>query len=98
MFDPSNSELIKTSAESILRLALLVNIAEDVQWEPSPASGHARAKDYADPTAETVADDRRLAVRAAVEEARVAMYQAGRAAEEARRKLEEAIERWEGRD
>lgn len=96
MFDPSNTELMQASAKSLLRLALMVNAAEELQWEPSPASGHPRANDYADPVAETVADERRLAVRDAVEKARVTMYEVGQAAEKARRELEAMIDQWEG--
>lgn len=93
---------VRTFAESTLRLASVMHEAEAVQWSPSltpkPREDTTeRAKGgHGDPVVSTVLDPRRLAVRAAVIDAELALKEAEEKAVEARRALEAALARWQG--
>lgn len=75
MLVPDNSPTnVHALAKLVLRLALLRNDADTAQWEPAPVpkardDTSERAKGgYSNPTALTVLDGRRLALRESVQE------------------------------
>jgi hypothetical protein len=85
-----------------LTLARLLNEADDVQWQrsivPQPrddTSERARGG-HSDPTADIVADERRLALRAQVVAGQILLESATRAMLAVSRRLERALEKWNG--
>jgi hypothetical protein len=85
-----------------LRVRQLVADVGDAQWRagksPVPKEDTTeRSKGLtSDPTPSIVVDARRLALRAAVLEAEVALERAGRTLQAAERHLNTAFERWQG--
>ena len=96
------SAAVRDFAEETLFLARSLADAEEIQWSAAPVpkpreDTTERAKGgHGDPTLAIVLDDRRLAVRAAVEEAHAAIAQASEVAALARRKVNAAIAAWNG--
>jgi len=95
-------DALRAFAEEALRLASLLGQADEIQWQPSPTpkpreDTTERSKGgHGDPTASIVADDRRLAVRAAVLQAEAAIEKATVDVQGASARLEHAIDRWTG--
>lgn len=97
-----NIAVLRRIAASAADLTRTLVEAEDIQWQPSltpkPREDTTeRSKGgISDPTSAIVADDRRLAVRAAVISAEQALGDTERALVIARADLERAIDRWAG--
>jgi hypothetical protein len=93
---------VHSFAKETLLLARSLGEAEEIQWTAAPIpkpreDTTERAKGgHGDPTLATVLDERRLAVRLRVEEARVILAHNEEAAVEARRNLDAAIAAWNG--
>lgn len=98
MFDPSLAELVHNGADAFVRLSHKMTIAEDIQWDQSPLSGPVDANAvHSDPVADTVADERRLAVRREYERGRARLAELTAEARAVERALDAAIADWEGR-
>lgn len=73
---------VRAFASAALRLASALGRAEEVQWQPSPVprpredTTERSRGGHSDPTATTATDPRRLALRAAVVSAEVALEKA----------------------
>ena len=93
---------VHSFAKETLLLGRSLAEAEEIQWTAAPIpkpreDTTERAKGgHGDPTLATVLDERRLAVRLRVEEARVILAHNEEAAVEARRNLDAAIAAWNG--
>jgi hypothetical protein len=91
-------------AEEALSTSAVLREASDIQWQPSPAprpreDTTERSKGgHSDPTVNTVTDPRRLQLRAAVLEAEHLLESATRALAASRRRLEAAVDAWNGAD
>lgn len=79
MTTPTLPESLRELAEAAVELARVVDAAEAVQWKPAPV---AKPRDdtterasggHGDPTFSTAADERRLAVREAVDRSKYAL-------------------------
>ncbi|MFD0044770.1 hypothetical protein ACFVGV_06220 [Pseudarthrobacter scleromae] len=96
------SAAVRSFAEETLFLARSLAEAEEIQWTAAPIpkpreDTTERAKGgHGDPTLAIVLDERRLAVRAAVEEAHAAIAQGSEVAADARRKVNAAVAAWNG--
>jgi hypothetical protein len=99
---PTAADLATSSARAALGLASLIGAAADAQWSSAPiphtASGERPAPtgEVADPTFATVADERRLRLRAAVVAGERALRTTARDLAAAERKLHDALEAWHG--
>lgn len=95
---------VRSFAAESLSLARSLADAEEIQWTAAPVpkpreDTTERAKGgHGDPTLATVLDERRLAVRQAVEEAHATLAANTEATAEARQKLDAAIASWNGDD
>lgn len=97
-----NADTVRSVAEESLRLSLLLNTAEEIQWEASPIpkpredTTQRASGGHGDPTQDIVLDGRRLAVRAAVirSERILSLYLAELRG--ARLNLEQAVTAWNG--
>jgi hypothetical protein len=93
-------DVVHDLAEEALGLALLMHEAQDAQWRPSltpkpRGDTTERSKGgHSDPTGDTVADERRLAVRAQVIAAELLLESATRAMRVVNRRLERALAHW----
>lgn len=93
---------VRSFAEEAVFLARSLADAEEIQWTAAPIpkpreDTTERAKGgHGDPTLATVLDERRLAVREAVEEAHAVLAANTEATAAARRKLNAAIASWNG--
>jgi hypothetical protein len=94
--------VVRQFAEEALALAALIAEAESVQWAASPVprprvDTTERAKGgHSDPVPAIVSDDRRLAVRDAVEEGLQSLRLGTTMLGHARRDVEKALESWAG--
>jgi hypothetical protein len=88
--------------EETLVVAKLLGDAQAVQWQPAPVpkprddTTERASGGHGDPTATTVADERRLAVRAAVLTAEEDLRQARHALEQSATSLSTAVAKWYG--
>ncbi|MCZ9884616.1 DUF7169 domain-containing protein [Arthrobacter sp. B2a2-09] len=95
---------VRVFAVASLSLARSLADAEEIQWTAAPVpkpreDTTERAKGgHGDPTLATVLDERRLAVRQAVEEAHATLAANTEATAAARQKLDLAIASWNGDD
>ena len=84
----------------------LLDVAREIQWDKSPRPPAARDEPserskgdaVSDPTLDTVADERRLRVRAEVRRAEAFMMWCTRSLRTVRDGLDSAISAWEGED
>jgi hypothetical protein len=94
--------LIRRLAEEALSTSAVLAEASEIQWQPSPAirpreDTTERSKGgHSDPTTLTVTDPRRLQLRAAVLEAEHLLERATAALAATRRRLEAAVDSWNG--
>lgn len=95
---------VHETAEALLSLSALLNEADEAQWQrarvilPDGAedTGIRSQGEHSDPTADTVADAGRLRLRAAVIESEDVLKAFHRAANVAGRRLQRAIDTWNG--
>lgn len=93
---------VKDFAADVLALSALVSDAQEAQWQagktPVPREDTTERSRglVSDPTPSTVADGRRLALRAAVIDAEQALQVAQAKVRSAGRNLTEALTRWHG--
>ena len=94
---------VHSFAKETLLLARSLGEAEEIQWTAAPipkpredTTERSKGDRHGDPTLDTVLDERRLAVRLRVEEARVILAHNEEAAVDARRNLDAAIAAWNG--
>ncbi len=93
---------VREFAEEALLLGAALTAAEEIQWTAAPIpkpreDTTERAKGgHGDPTLATVLDERRLAVREAVEKGHSAITHAATVAREARLEVEAAVASWNG--
>ena len=94
--------IVREFATSALLLASALGRAEAVQWQPAPTpkpreDTTERSRGiHSDPTAQTATDPRRLALRAAVVTAELALAATATAAEDARIGVEVALRNYYG--
>lgn len=94
--------LSRSIAEESLKLGLVMNRANEIQWEASPIpkpredTSQRSIGGHSDPTGDIVLDARRLSVREAFVNAERAMVNLHQALLDARENLEEAVEKWNG--
>lgn len=99
MIDPLTSRAV---AEEALKLALALNVAEEIQWEPSHTpkpredTSQRASGGHGDPTGDIVLDPRRLALREAVSDAERLLAENARALRRARLNVLDAVARWNG--
>ena len=99
------TDRVRQVAASALRLALTLREAEEIQWSPSPipkpredTTERTKGGAPSNPTLDVVLDERRMEVRAAVEEATRELEALAGALDAARARLERAVDRWNGDD
>lgn len=96
------TDTIKAFAADYLRLQQLLNDLDGAQWQagrsPVPREDTTeRSKGLtSDPTSNTVADERRLQLRAAVIEAERALASAAERLRAAERHVHDAFKKWQG--
>lgn len=102
--DRSTLDVLQDTAAAFLRLTQALGEAEAVQWDPAARRPQARDDTterskggHGDPTADVALDERRLALRDAVEEARLRLQIAATGVSAADRHLREALDAWAGR-
>lgn len=94
--------IVRRVTEEALTLADLLAVAQDAQWKASPApkpreDTTERSKGgHSDPTPQIALDERRLALRAAVLTAEVALEAAVETLTKERRALEVSLNKWSG--
>lgn len=95
-------EIVRSVAEEALELASLLDRAQGVQWSPAPIprprvdTTERSRGGHGDPTADIALDDRRLAVRAAVVSAEVALEKAVREMTAAQSAVRRSLARYYG--
>ena len=102
---PGEAEALAYVIQEEVRL-LVAALPDGVarQWLPSPVprprfdTSERASGDHSDPTADIVADPRRLAVRKVVQDAEVLLRETARRVEMARRGLERAVAWYDGED
>lgn len=94
--------LVRTLAEEAISTARLLTEADAIQWESSPVprpredTTERASGGHSDPTLNTVADERRLAVRSALADSRAALEETVDRLRAYRLQLESAIDAWSG--
>lgn len=97
---------VKLVGEDLSEIERLLPIAWAIQWDAAPrkplgrddTSERSKGDAVPDPTADIVADERRLAVRDAVRQAHGLLRRTLYDAAEARSSLDRAVAAWEGDD
>lgn len=97
-------EILADLAERSAGLIASLDQAAALQWSASPVpkprddtAERSKGSPPSDPTADVVLDDRRLAVRAAVEDGARSLRVATAMVEASRQRVESAIGGWEGK-
>jgi len=96
--------IVRSVAAEALALALTLAEAEEIQWQPSVSpkpredTTERSRGGVSDPVANTVADPRRLAVRDTVEAGKAQLEVLISSLHSARLDLEQAIDKWNGRE
>lgn len=98
---PSLPAQVRRHAELALRLAHTLDGVSEAQYQraslsPRPESLGIRTSGVSDPTGDTAADSRRLALRAAAVHAELMLERTAQALEHALRVLDQATARWSG--
>jgi hypothetical protein len=102
MTTPPLNDHVRAVAREALLLASTLTEAEAIQWSPSPVpkpreDTTQRAKGgHGDPTLAIVLDDRRMAVRSAVEAAHAKLAALAEEVRTTREALGEAVDQWNG--
>lgn len=98
----SHTDTARAVAEEALKLALALNMADEIQWERSPVptprddTTQRASGGHGDPTGDIVLDPRRMAVRGATVAAEQAMKNTLRALRDSRRDVLDTVARWNG--
>lgn len=92
---PTLPSQVRRHAELALRLACAIHTVEDAQHQRARTGARPETL-VSDPTGDTVADPRRLALRAAAVAAELTLERTARALEQTLRELERATDRWSG--
>ncbi len=94
---PALPAQVRRHAELALRLASALSSVEDAQHQRAGIGWRSESL-VSDPTGDTAADPRRLALRAAVVHAELMLESTAQALEHALRQLDRATDRWSGED
>jgi hypothetical protein len=95
-------QLVREISSEALSLALILSEAQEVQWKAAPVpkpredTTERSSGGHSDPTALAAVDDRRLAVREAVDAAERELVSAVEKMGDARAELARAVAHWHG--